>query len=91
MITIVKDNEVRTVSKGLYNELYKDMGFTPVEMEIKADKVVVDEEDIISDEEVQELNEDEVLDVKFDGELEIENKDEVKDEVKDEQPKRHNR
>ena len=50
MITIVKDNDVRTVSKGLYEDLYKSMGFTPIEDEVKKEVKVVKEEKVVEDE-----------------------------------------
>lgn len=78
MIKIAKGNDIRIVSKGLYEDLFKGMGFAPIEDEVKEDKVVIEEDAIIPEDEAKELKEDEVLDVEF---------EEV--EIKEEQPKKH--
>lgn len=102
MITIQNGRDIRVVSKGLYEDLFKGMGFTPVEdEEIKEEEEVVEEvvdepteeilveqDAIIPEEEAAELSEDEVM--TLDGVATI--VDEVKEDEPTEektQPKRH--
>ena len=100
MITIQNGRDIRVVSKGLYEDLFKGMGFTPIEdeeieemvEEVKEDEpteeIVVEQDAIIPEEEAEKLSEDEVI--TLDGVATI--VEEVKEDEPTEektQPKRH--
>lgn len=56
MITIQNGKDIRVVSNGLYEDLFKGMGFTPIEdeKEVKEVKVVTEVETKVEEPEVQE-------------------------------------
>lgn len=100
MITIQNGRDIRVVSKGLYEDLFKGMGFTPIEdeetveevveevVEEPTEEIVVEQDAIIPEEEAAKLSEDEVI--TLDGVATI--VDEVKEDEPTEektQPKRH--
>ena len=101
MITIQNGKDIRVVSEGLYEDLFKGMGFTPIEdeevkeevvNEVKEDEpteeIVVEKDAIIPEDEAEKLTEDEV--VTLDGVATI--VEEVKEDEPTEektQPKRH--
>ena len=99
MITIQNGRDIRVVSKGLYEDLFKGMGFTPIEdeeieevveevVEEPAEEIVVEQDAIIPEEEAAKLSEDEVM--TLDGVATI--AEEVKEDEPTEektQPKRH--
>ena len=90
MITIQNGKDIRVVSKGLYEDLFKGMGFTPIEdEEIKeevVEEIVVEQDAIIPEEDAAELSEDEVM--TLDGVATIVEEVEEPTEEKT-QPKRH--
>lgn len=50
MIRIFKDNDVKVVTNGVYNQLYKPLGYKPV-IEEKKSKVVVQKQEELKPEE----------------------------------------
>lgn len=98
MITIQNGKDIRVVSVGLYEDLFKGMGFTPIEdeeieevveeAEEPTEEIVVEQDAIIPEEDAAKLSEDEVM--TLDGVATI--VDEVKEDEPTEektQPKRH--
>lgn len=99
MITIQNGKDIRVVSVGLYEDLFKGMGFTPIEdeeieevveevVDEPTEEIVVEQDAIIPEEDAAELSEDEVM--TLDGVATI--VDEVKEDEPTEektQPKRH--
>ncbi len=92
MITIQNGKDIRVVSNGLYEDLFKGMGFTPIEdeevKEEKVEEIVVKKDAIIPEDKAEKLTEDEVI--TLDGVATI--VEEVKEDEPTEektQPKRH--
>ena len=49
MIRIYKDNDIKLVTQGVYNNLYKPLGYKPV-IEEKKEKTVINEPKVVEPE-----------------------------------------
>lgn len=54
MIRIFKDNDVKLVTNGVYNSLYKPLGYKPVIEEIKKEPVVQPKKEEVKPEQIKE-------------------------------------